>query len=231
VEWLTGNLYLVQDPNFVATNSLVYIGEKEVTVVGATWTPDTAKQLASVIRQITSLPVARVIITSPDPEWAGGSAYWKGIGAELVTSRHTCEALTRTWDATVKDTQSRRPTYPTTLPLVVPSRCGPDRFSLEDGKIEVLYLGPSHTAADIFVYFPEVLVLDAGSILKLFLGNLTKANVSAYPETLRNLKELRLPTRMIIAGHWTPVHGPDLIDRYLVMLAKLPKSDNVPDAR
>ena len=84
----------------------------------------------------------------------------------------------------------------------------------------MFYLGPSHTDADIFVYFPDEQVLNAGSILKPFLGNMAKANLAAYPGTLSKLQSLQLPIRMIIAGHWSPVHGPDLIDRYLDMLAK-----------
>ncbi|WP_456796868.1 hypothetical protein [Bradyrhizobium sp. USDA 4473] len=221
LEWLTGKVYLVQDPNYAATNSLVYLGKDGVTVIGATWTPETAKQLAGLIHKTTTLPVHRVIVTSPDPEWAGGIAYWQGTNAEVVAARVTCEALRHTWDDTVKDFRSHFPSYPI-LPLALPSRCVEDRFSFEGGNIQLLYLGPSHTAADIFVYFPEEQILDAGSILKPFLGNIAKADIAAYPGTLRNLKALRLPTRMIIAGHWTPVHGPDLIDRYLGLLKELP---------
>jgi metallo-beta-lactamase class B len=218
VEWLTGSIYLVKDSNFIPTNSLVYVGARDVTVVGASWTPETARQLDEVIHSVVDLPIGEVVVTSPDPEWAGGSAYWKSIGARIVTVQATCDALARTWDATVKDTQTRQPAYPT-LPLVPPTWCGPDRFSLQDGKIDVFYLGPSHTVADIFVYFPDEQVLDAGSILKPFLGNMAKADVSAYPDTLRRLQNLKLPIRMIIAGHWSAVHGPDLVDHYLGLLA------------
>lgn len=217
VQWLTGALYLVQDSHFVATNSVVYIGERSVTVVGATWTPDTAKELRSRIRELTPLPIREVIDTSPDPEWSGGNAYWKSIGAEVAAAQVTCDALAQTWDATVKDTQTRHPGYPS-LPLAAPTQCYPDRFNFQNGGVQILYLGPSHTAADVFVYFPKEQVLDAGSILKPFLGNLARANVEAYPITLRKLQALRFPIRMIIAGHWSAVHGPDLVERYLELL-------------
>ena len=95
VSWLTGDLYLVEDPNFVSTNSLVYIGKSSVTVVGATWTPGTARELATRIRALTALPVREVIDISPDPEWSGGNAYWKNIGAEVVAAQVTCDALVR----------------------------------------------------------------------------------------------------------------------------------------
>lgn len=219
LSWLTGRVYLVEDPHFASTNSVVYVGTKYVTVVGATWTPDTAKELAARVRELTALPIKEVVDTSPDPEWSGGNAYWQSIGSDVVASQVTCDALSRTWSATVKDIQTSQAGYPS-LPLAAPTRCYPDRFDLQGGKVQVFYLGPSHTAADVFVYFPEEEVLDAGSILKPFLGNMAKANVAEYPKTLRKLHELHLNIRMIISGHWSAVHGPDLVDRYLDMLAQ-----------
>jgi metallo-beta-lactamase class B len=48
---------------------------------------------------------------------------------------------------------------------------------------------------------------------------MAKADVDEYPKTLRKLQDLRLDIRMIVSGHWSAVHGPDLIDRYLDLLA------------
>jgi metallo-beta-lactamase class B len=193
--------------------------EFSVTVMGASWTPDTAKELAARIRELTALPVREVIDISPDPEWSGGNAYWKSTGAEVVAVRVTCDALARTWDARVKDIQTHQPAYPS-LPLAAPTRCPSDQFELQNGDVQVFYLGPSHTAADVFVYFPKEEVLDAGSILKPFLGNMATANVEAYPNTLHKLQALHLHIRMIVAGHWSAVHGPDLVDHYLDLLKR-----------
>jgi metallo-beta-lactamase class B len=189
-------------------------------VVGATWTPETAKELETQIKSLTALPVRDVIDTSPDPEWSGGNAYWKEAGAEIVAARATCDALTRTWSSTVSDFRKSQAKYPD-LPLAMPRKCLSDSFELQDGAVRGFYLGPSHTSADIFVYFPNEKVLDAGSILKPFLGNMAKANVEEYPVTLQKLKNLHLDIRMIISGHWAAVHGPDLVDRYLNLLSGL----------
>ncbi|HZC37969.1 MAG TPA: hypothetical protein VE221_04760 [Sphingomicrobium sp.] len=81
-----------------------------------------------------------------------------------------------------------------------------------------MFLGASHTDADIFVYFPAERVLDAGSIIKEHLGNMAKANVAEYPKTLRRLKALNLPIDIVISGHWSAVHGPELIEQYLSLL-------------
>jgi metallo-beta-lactamase class B len=219
MSWLTGGIYLVEDRHFVATNSLVYIGTSSVTVIGATWTPDTARQLAGLIRSFTRLPITEVLDTSPDPEWSGGNAYWRQTGATVIAARATCLALARTWRTTVERFRASHPEYPS-LTLTAPTKCESNRFALQHGAVRALYLGPSHTSADIFAYFPNEKVLDAGSILKPFLGNMTNANIEQYPKTLKKLQGSHLDIRMIVSGHWSPVHGPDLVDRYLKLLAE-----------
>ena len=214
---LSGPIYLVVDPHYVATNSLVYIGPNSVTVIGATWTPETARDLAAKIKRITTRPISAVIDTSPDPEWSGGNAYWKGIGAKILAVAATDDLLERTWRERDQRARRNHPGYPV-LPLVPPTDVLSDRFELQAGAIRGFYLGPSHTPGDIFVYFPREQVLDAGSILKPYLGNLADADLRAYPNTLHRLQRMHLRIRTVIAGHWSAVHGPDLIDQYLRML-------------
>lgn len=214
---LSGPIYLVIDPHYVSTNSLVYVGPQSVTVVGATWTPETARELAAKIKRVTSRPVTAVIDTSPDPEWSGGNAYWKGIGAKILAVKATDDLLRSTWVERNRRACRYHPGYPV-LPLVPPTDVRSDRFELQAGAVRGFYLGPSHTPGDIFVYFPREQVLDAGSILKPYLGNLADADLRAYPNTLHRLQRMHLKIRTVIAGHWSAVHGPDLIDRYLRLL-------------
>jgi metallo-beta-lactamase class B len=218
ISWLTGSIYLVEDEAFdIMTNSLVYLGLSQVTVVGASWTPETAKLVADQIKQITPLPITEVIDTSPDPEWSGGNGYWERIGAKVLAIDITARLLQNTWRTTVADFRQAHPSYPDEPP-VLPTEVHSGDFQLQDGNIRCFYLGPSHTPGDIFVYFPKERVLDAGSILKEHLGNMAKADVKAYPRTLRRLEALHLDTNMIVSGHWSAVHGPDLIEHYLELL-------------
>lgn len=214
---LTGPIYLVVDRHYVGTNSLVYVGAQSVTVIGATWTPETARELAVLIERVTRRPITAVIDTSPDPEWSGGNAYWKGIGARVLAVRATADLLRTTWAERDRRARKFHPGYPV-LPLVAPTDVFPNRFDLQNGDLRAFYLGPSHTAGDIFVYFPREQILDAGSILKPHLGNLADADLGAYPTTLHRLQAMHLRIRTIIAGHWSAVQGPGLIDRYLRML-------------
>jgi metallo-beta-lactamase class B len=217
VQQLIGPVYLAIDPHYDTTNSLAYIGPKAVTVIGATWTPETARLLAARIRRLTREPITGVIDTSPDPEWSGGNAYWKDTGAKVFSVKATYDLLKQTWNRRDQLARQHHPGYPS-LPLVLPTTVYAEKFELQNGDIQAFYLGPSHTAGDIFVYFPKEQVLDAGSILKEQLGNLADANLREYPNTLRRLQRMDLKIRTVISGHWSPVHGPCLIDQYLSLL-------------
>lgn len=219
---LRGRVYVVEDSYYAAENSAVYIGPKSVTVVGATWTPQTAKRLLDEIRKVTNEPLGDVIDTDYNPERAGGNEYWKSIGARIVSTRLTYKLLQTDWTKVCSFVRHYYPDYPQ-VELALPTVAYPGNFSLQNGHLRALYLGPSHTADGIFVYFPDEKVLYAGNILKEHLGNLAFADLREYPNTLRRLQQLHLPLTTIIAGHWSALHGPELIDQYLQML-----QDNTP---
>jgi len=48
---------VVEDYFYARENSLVYIGRDHVTVIGATWTPQTAERVIAAVAKITPLPI------------------------------------------------------------------------------------------------------------------------------------------------------------------------------
>ncbi|VEB44110.1 Beta-lactamase precursor [Chromobacterium violaceum] len=88
-------MYVVEDGYYAKENSVVYVGAEHVTVVGATWTPDTARELARQIRAVTDKPIAEVVNPNYHPDRAGGNAYWKSIGARIVSTRQTADEMRR----------------------------------------------------------------------------------------------------------------------------------------
>jgi len=214
---LKGSLYIAEDSHYAKTNYIFYVGPKSVTVVGGGWSPETAELLSQEIRKITDKTIENVIIPDHDPEYAGGIGYWKRIGAKVIVTQTTEQALKTQWPKATEFTREHFPTYPR-VPLELPTNVYQEHFELENGDIRAFYLGPSHNADDIFVYFPKEKVLYAGSILKEQLGNLASANLTEYPRTLHKLQELHLEIDNVISAHWSPVHGPELIDQYLSML-------------
>ncbi len=217
VTLLRGGLYVVEDPFYSKENSLVYVGRRHVTVIGATWSPAIARQLGERIRAITSLPIAEVVNTNYHPDRAGGNAYFREIGADVIATRRTHDLMKFDWDRVIRWTQRGVPDYPS-IPPVLPNVVKRGDFRLQKGRIRVFHIGESHTPDGVFVYFPDERVLYGGCILKERLGNLEFANLAEYPKTLQRLRARKLPIDTIVAGHWTPLHGPELVDQYLELL-------------
>jgi metallo-beta-lactamase class B len=215
---LRGNVYVLEDYFYSKENSVVYVGDSSVTVIGATWSPETARLLAIEIGKVTSKPIAEVIDTNYHPDRAGGNAYFQSIGTKIVSTKMTRDLLEAHWDEMVRYTQKAIPSYPS-LPLVRPDKTFAGDFELQGGGVRAIYLGPSHTPDGIFVYFPEEKVLYGNCILKEQLGNLDFADLTDYPKTLQKLKQLDLGFTTVVAGHWSAIHGPELIDQYLQLLA------------
>ena len=216
---LRGGVYVVQDSFYSQENSAVYIGEDHVTVIGATWTPETAEMLVKAIGKVTPKPVTEVINTNYHPDRAGGNAYFKRIGVKIIATVMTVDQMKSGWDAVIAATRQGFPAYPQ-LPLVLPDFTLPSDFSLQNGAVRAIYTGESHTSDGICVYFPTEKVLYGSCILKERLGNLDYANLTEYPKTLRKLQKLELGFTTIIAGHFSPIHGPELIDQYIRLLSE-----------
>jgi metallo-beta-lactamase class B len=219
---LKGQLYVIEDDFYARENSMLYIGPDHITVIGATWTPATARLLVDEIKKISDKPVTEVINTVHDLDRTGGNAYFREIGAKIIATQSIRDLLAKEGSDQITETRKFAADYPE-IPIVLPDTIVGDDFTLQEGGIRGLWLGPSHKPDDIFIYFPNEKVLYGGCVLKPKLGNLNGADLAGYPKALNRLKALKLPIEIIIAGHYSAVHGPDLIDRYLELLAQARK--------
>ena len=84
---LRGHLYVVEDNFYFKENSMVYVGDNFVTVIDSTWTPETATLLAAEVKKVTPKPITEVIDTNYHPDRAGGNAYFKNIGAKIISTK------------------------------------------------------------------------------------------------------------------------------------------------
>ena len=211
------SVYICEDYYFARENTLVYIGQEYITIIGATWCPESAKALHDSISRIIEKPVLEVINTNYHPDRAGGNPYWKSIGCKIHSTENTFDLMRIDWDTICNFIRNSSPEFPK-IPLVLPSNVHSGNFKLQEGSIEVLYFGPSHTEDGVFVYLPEEKILYGGCILKPFLGNLEQSNLKEYPRTLNKLKNSNLDIKTIIAGHGQSINDVTLIDNYLTML-------------
>ena len=212
-----GGVYLAIDTFYVQENSVVYVGPEHVTVVGATWTPETARLLVNEIRKVTPKPIREVIVPDYHADRSGGAPFFRSIGAKIVSRRQTADLLKERWDRHMAELQKVYSGYPA-IPLTLPDAVHDGNYELQGGRVRAIYTGPAHTPDGVFVYFPAERVLYGNCILKEHLGNLDSADVAEYPKTLLKLKAMNLDYTNIIAGHFSPIHGPDLLDRFLKLL-------------
>ena len=215
---LKPNVYIAEDDFYIRENSLVYVGRDHVTVIGATWTPAIAELLVREIKKITPLPVSEVIDTNHDLDRTGGNAYFRQIGAHIIATALTRDLLANEGEAARRSLQTDFADFPA-VPIVLPDTIVGADFTLQNGAVRGFYIGPSHKPDDIFVWLPNEKVLYGGCVLKEQLGNMAGADPAAYRKTLTALKAMKLPIETIVAGHWSAVHGPELIDQYLGLLA------------
>jgi|SRR5579883_95679 len=216
---LKDGIYVVEDFHYIKENSLIYVGKDHVTLIGATWNPDTAKKLEVEIRKITDKPIREVVNTDYQPDRSGGNSFWRSQGAKIVSTQLTHDMMHRQWDSIIAVTRRAFPRYPE-LPVSLPDTVYPGDFQLQDGKIRVFYLGPSRTTDGVLVYFPDEKILYGGCILSEDIGidYLGDSNLIQYPKTLKRLHNLNLDVSTIVAGHGNPVHGPELVERYMALI-------------
>ncbi len=215
-----GPIYLAVDTFFTQENSVVYIGPDFVTVVGATWTPHTAELLTAQIRKITKKPIREVIIPDYHADRSGGAPYFRKLGAKLIARQQTADLLKQRFERDVVGLRKAYEGFPP-IPLVLPDTIHPGDFELQGGRIKAIYTGAGHTPDGIFVYFPQEKVLYTGCIIKAQVGSLASGDIHEYPKTIRKLQALKLDYDVILAGHFDPIQKPDLVERFLKMLASV----------
>ncbi len=94
---LVDRIYVAEDSFYYPENSAFYIGENSVTVISATWTPETAKLLVEKIRRLTNKPIGAVINTHHHFDRVGGNPYFKKIGAKIIASKNTVDLMKNKW--------------------------------------------------------------------------------------------------------------------------------------
>ena len=99
-----------------------------------------------------------------------------------------------------------------TLRLVLPDVTFDDTMTLDLGGrlVELIHVGPAHTAGDIVVYLPESGVLEAGDIVeegKLWLDG---ADVRGWARALSRVRELSVSA--VLPGHGRLSRGRTLLD-------------------
>ena len=183
------NIYEVKGGR--GANSGFFIGEKEVLVIDAKMTEDSAKQMIAEIKKLSTNPIKYVILTHSDGDHVNGLV---GFPQDVIVVAH--HRTRKDMDQAFKDPRQR---------FYLPSLTFSEKLKLYSGNrtIKLFHFGPAHTNGDVVIYFPDEKVAFLGDLL--FLGSdpliHRHKNGSSFGlvKTLKNI--LKLDADSFVHGH------------------------------
>ncbi|HEX7435727.1 MAG TPA: MBL fold metallo-hydrolase [Caldimonas sp.] len=173
-----------------------------MVVVDALGSPALARRLLAEIARVTAQPVTHVVVTHYHADHIYGLQVFKAAGATIVAERHGREYLgSETARLRLQSSIDEGLTEAGTR--LAPADTWLDgSASLEVGgvRLELLHVGPAHTAEDLALFVPSEGVLFAGDLV--FRGRVPfvgQADSRRWIESLDHL--LQLPASVIVPGH------------------------------
>lgn len=145
-----GSIYEVKGGE--GANCGFFVGEKEVLIIDAKMTKESAQEMIAAIRKITSLPLRYMILTHSDGDHVNGLVGFSR-GINIIAHHHTRNDM----EEAFKDPEQR---------IYLPEQTFSRKLSLylTDKKIELSHFGPAHTNGDVVVYFSEDKVAFLGDL-------------------------------------------------------------------
>ena len=190
-------------------NSGVIVGDDAVMVIDAQATPLMAREVIRRIRRVTDKPIGYVVLSHYHAvRVLGASAY---RAREVIASEATLGLIRERGRQDMASEIGRFPRLfrgAGTIPgLTWPTMVFKERLTLMLGRLEVqiLHLGPGHTAGDAVVWVPSQRVLFSGDLVEYQAGVYTgDAHLEAWPATLAKVQALK--PRALVPGR-----GPALV--------------------
>jgi cyclase len=201
VEALRDGVYWVSGGG--GANTGFVIGKREVVVIDAKMTEESAKEMLAEINKLTTNPLKYVVLTHSDGDHVNGlSAFPKGltIVAHVNTRRYMEEAF--------KD-----PKMSALVPyLPNETLAGGGPLNIEGVQVNLLYFGPAHTSGDLVVHLPDQKIAFLGDLV--FVGrdpliHRHKDGTSlGLVQTLKKI--LALDADTFVTGHSAPLTKADI---------------------
>jgi len=206
------HVYFVQGATGIATdnqgfisNATVIIGEKGLTIIDGLGSPSLAEQLLSLVREISDLPVIRVIATHYHADHIYGLQVFEDLGAKIYAPFGVDEYLNSPGAA--ERIEERRfsldPWVNENTRLVLPDELVKESFVIDDGntRLTVNYLGKAHSDADLTVLVEPDQVFITGDVI--FEGRIPfvgDSDSKAWLETLDKMADKK-GIKALVPGH------------------------------
>jgi glyoxylase-like metal-dependent hydrolase (beta-lactamase superfamily II) len=206
------HVYFVQGATGVATdnegfisNATAVIDDKGITIIDALGSPSLAQRFLELIREVSDLPVKRVIATHYHADHIYGLQVFKGMGAEIYAPDGVNDYLNS--QAAADRLEERRfslePWVNENTRLVAPDVTISRSMSIqEDGvKLTINYLGKAHSDADLTVFVEPDNVFVTGDVI--FEGRIPFVGDSDSKAWLKTLDSMagKKGINALIPGH------------------------------
>jgi cyclase len=198
VQNIRGNIYQVKGGS--GANTGFYVGRKEVVVIDAKMTEESAKRMIGEIQKITPNPIKRILLTHSDRDHVNGLTAFPP-GAAVVSHEETRRYMNEAFKGD-------------TLRAFLPGFTFASRAAVyaDTDRIELIYFGPAHTSGDAVILFPRDKVAFVGDLLTVGrdpLIHLSKNGTSfGLVKTLKAI--LRLDADVFLSGHSDPAGRSDI---------------------
>lgn len=155
--------------NSYAANAGIVIGDDGILVVDTLISAKAAGKFVADIRKVSDKPIKYVVNTHGHLDHAFGNAVFREMGALIISQADSAEYLMQHGEATIKGAAgyglSEQDMEGTVI--AAPRISFTDKMSIDLGgrTVELMYLGPSHTAGSIAVFVPGASTVFAGDIL------------------------------------------------------------------
>jgi len=183
-------------------NSLIVINEDHVVVVDTRDSPRAARALLASIRELTDLPVRRIVVTHRHWDHHLGTQVFvdEFPDVEIVAHPHTQTHLREHGEAERDAQLARRPDL-ANVPIRAPTdTVRTQRVWKEGGReIRVIHPGPAHTPGDLVVYLPGERILATGDLIEQGRPWFGDGTVLGSAQALDRLALLDVVT--IVPGH------------------------------
>jgi glyoxylase-like metal-dependent hydrolase (beta-lactamase superfamily II) len=194
-----------------SSNAAFVITREGVVVVDALGTPALGRGLVLAIRKVTSQKIRRVILTHYHPDHALGAEALRAAGAELWAHQNGRAFLAGDEPERLLEQRRRElgPRLDATARFVPADRWieGETTFELGGVQVEVLPLGPAHSAEDVVVALPGEGVIFAGDlVLAGRIPVVGDTDTRRWIDAIDRL--LQLHSAIAVGGHGPPSHDP-----------------------
>lgn len=204
-----GQLKFYTYENAGHNNNLSFvIGNESVLVVNGSSAYLLAQALHDEIKKITDLPVKYVVNENGQTHASGGNNYWKEQGATIIAHSDAAEEIENHGPQGLERLNELLKERVAGSEIIPVDQTFDDRLTLDLGglSVDLLHLGPAHSAGDITVHVPSENVVIAGDIAfhQRMLPVFPETDTAEWIETWVNEFTPLAQAAIIIPGHGDP---------------------------